>query len=289
MKRFRVMTALAFCTLAACGGDDDTVIEVAEDDGNFTTLVNALEETGLDDTLEGDGPFTVFAPTDDAFARLPDGVLASLDADTLSTILTYHVVADSVLAADVVELDSATTVEGSDIGIQVFDGTVLLDGTVQIVTTDIQADNGVIHVVDAVLLPPSVPFPGDIVQALQAYPVFSTLVDAVVDADLVSVLQGDNEGDGFTVFAPTNFAFDDVDLAALSAAELEDVLLYHVVPATVPAAMVVELDSATTALGEDIAIDASSSVVLNGESNVIRTDLEANNGIIHVIDTVLTP
>jgi uncharacterized surface protein with fasciclin (FAS1) repeats len=135
---------------------EETIVDVAVA-GGFNTLVTAVQAAGLVETLQGDGPFTVFAPTDEAFAALPEGVLDGLlaDTDALAEVLTYHVVAGQVLAADVVGLDSATTVQGEDIAIAVEDGQVILNGTSTVVTTDVMASNGVIHVIDAVILPPS--------------------------------------------------------------------------------------------------------------------------------------
>jgi transforming growth factor-beta-induced protein len=140
-------------TIAALG----TIPEVAADAGSFTTLLAAVDAAGLGETLSGEGPFTVFAPTDDAFAALPEGTLEALLADipALTDILLYHVVSGAVYAETVVGLDSATTVQGEDITIAVEDGAVILNGTVMVVTTDIEASNGVIHVIDAVLLPPA--------------------------------------------------------------------------------------------------------------------------------------
>ena len=171
MKRFRfagVLVALALVA-AACGGDDaetttttvaaetGTIVDVATEAGSFTTLLAAADAADLVGTLQGEGPFTVFAPTDDAFAALGEETINSLLAqpEELSQILLYHVVSGSVVAADVVELSSASTVEGSPISIEVVDGGVVLNGSVNVVTTDIQASNGVIHVIDAVLLPNS--------------------------------------------------------------------------------------------------------------------------------------
>lgn len=135
----------------------DTIVDIAVADGRFTTLVAAVEAAGLVETLSGEGPFTVFAPTDDAFAALPEGTVEGLleDIPALTDILLYHVVEGEVLAADVVELESATTVQGSDITITVTDDGVFLNDTVQIIITDIVASNGVIHVIDAVLMPPT--------------------------------------------------------------------------------------------------------------------------------------
>jgi uncharacterized surface protein with fasciclin (FAS1) repeats len=129
------------------------IVETAVGAGTFTTLVAAVQAAGLVDTLTSEGPFTVFAPTDEAFAALPAGTVEGLLADipALTKVLTFHVVAGPPLAADVVKLTSATTVEGSDVSIDATDG-VKVNGA-NVVTADIECDNGVIHVVDAVLLP----------------------------------------------------------------------------------------------------------------------------------------
>ena len=134
------------------------IVDTAVADGRFTTLVAAVQAAELVDTLKGEGPFTVFAPTDDAFAALPEGTLDSLllpeNKQALTDILLYHVVSGKVMAADVVTLPSATTVLGKDVTITVKDGKVFLNDTVEVIITDIEASNGVIHVIDAVLLPP---------------------------------------------------------------------------------------------------------------------------------------
>lgn len=177
MKVVRWRTALllagaAFASLAmvACGGDDDEaaptpiptappaasgdIIEVATAAGNFTTLARALEAAGLVETLKGDGPFTVFAPTDEAFAALPAGTLDSLlaDRDQLTKVLTYHVVAGKVTSDQVASLSEATTVEGSALSIKVENGRVMV-GDATVTTADVEATNGVIHVIDRVLIP----------------------------------------------------------------------------------------------------------------------------------------
>jgi len=134
------------------------IVDTAVADGRFTTLAAALTAADLVETLKGEGPFTVFAPTDDAFAALPAGTVESLllpeNLETLKSILLYHVVSGKVMAADVVTLESAETVGGSPISIKVEDGKVYLNETVQVIITDVEASNGVIHVIDGVLLPP---------------------------------------------------------------------------------------------------------------------------------------
>ncbi len=132
------------------------IVDVAAENGSFNTLVAAVKAAGLVDTLKGEGPFTVFAPTDDAFAKLPEGTVESLlmpeNKDKLIAVLTYHVVAGKVMAADVVKLDKATTVQGQAITIKVMNGKVMVDNA-NVVATDVKASNGVIHVIDTVILP----------------------------------------------------------------------------------------------------------------------------------------
>ena len=137
--------------------DEETadIVDTAVSVGDFTTLVAAVEAAGLLDTLKGEGPFTVFAPTDAAFAALPEGTVEGLleDTEALTGVLTYHVVDGKVLAEDVVTLDSAETLNGQSITIEVVDGGVVLNGEAKVIVTDIQTSNGVIHVIDAVLIP----------------------------------------------------------------------------------------------------------------------------------------
>ena len=132
------------------------IVETASSNGSFTTLVAALEAAGLVETLQGDGPFTVFAPTDEAFAKLPAGTVESLllpeNKDQLTAILTYHVVAGKVTSAQVVTLESATTVNGQDVQIRVEKDIVTVDGAT-VTAVDVMASNGVIHVIDEVILP----------------------------------------------------------------------------------------------------------------------------------------
>jgi hypothetical protein len=145
-------------SFADCGTCDKTVVEVAVASDDFKTLVAAVKAADLVETLSGKGPFTVFAPTDKAFAKLPKGTLETLlkpeNKKKLAGILTYHVVAGKVMAKDVVELKDAKTAQGSKVKIAVKDGTVMIDNA-KVVKTDIPCKNGVIHVIDAVILPKS--------------------------------------------------------------------------------------------------------------------------------------
>jgi len=134
--------------------ESKTIVDIAVEDGRFTTLVTALQAAGLDSVLAGEGPFTVFAPTDDAFGKLPEGTVASLleTIPALKNILLYHVVSGNVLAADVVALESAVTLQGQTVSISVMGDVVKINDS-QVIITDIQGSNGIIHVIDTVLLP----------------------------------------------------------------------------------------------------------------------------------------
>lgn len=276
------------------------IVDTAVADGRFTTLVAAVQAAELVDALKGEGPFTVFAPTDDAFAALPEGTVESLllpeNKQALTDILLYHVVEGKVMAEDVVGLTSATTLLGKDIAIKVDMGNVYINDA-QVIITDIETSNGVIHVIDAVILPPSDEAAEEaqtIVEIAVADERFSTLVAAVTAADLVETLSGEGP---FTVFAPTNDAFAALPAGTLDSLllpenkqALTDILLYHVVSGKVMAADVVGLTSATTVLGADITITVrDGKVFLNDTVEVIITDIEASNGVIHVIDAVLLP
>jgi uncharacterized surface protein with fasciclin (FAS1) repeats len=276
----------------------NTIVDIAVADGRFTTLVDALVATELDQALLGEGPFTVFAPTDEAFGLLPEGTLEALAADpeALSSILLYHVVEGKVMAADVVGLDGqmVAALSGAELAVSVDAGAVQINDS-NVVITDIEADNGVIHVVDAVLLPPSE-------EAMEAMTIvdiavadgrFTTLVDALVATELDQALLGEGP---FTVFAPTDEAFGllpEGTLEALAAdpEALSSILLYHVVEGKVMAADVVGLDGQMVAAlsGAELAVSVDAGAVQINDSNVVITDIEADNGVIHVIDAVLIP
>jgi uncharacterized surface protein with fasciclin (FAS1) repeats len=159
MVKIKRLALAALATSALIGGAHAAeldIVDTAVDSGNFTTLAAALEAAGLVETLKGEGPFTVFAPTDQAFSKLPAGTLDSLlqpeNRDQLVAILTYHVVPGAVSAAQVVGLDEAVTVNGASVDISVTDGKVMVDGA-HVIATDIMATNGIIHVIDSVVLP----------------------------------------------------------------------------------------------------------------------------------------
>ncbi len=263
-----------------------TITEAATDNASFSTLAAALEATGLDEALGSAGPFTVFAPTDEAFAALPQGQLDALlaDPDALRGILRYHIVDGEVFSRDLDGVVAIETSAGFPILFNLSDGAKLNDAN--IVGTNVLATNGVIHAIDKVLSPPT----KDVVEtAIDAG--FSTLATALTAADLVATLK---VGGPFTVFAPTDDAFAALPEGALEGLldnipELTDVLLYHVVGGNVFAGDLMDKTSAQTLLeGKSVFFDLASGVKIN-DATVIIKDIIATNGVIHVIDSVLLP
>lgn len=284
-KRTKLTAAHAATTASAKAQD---IVDTAVGAGSFKTLVTAVQKAGLVETLKGAGPFTVFAPTDDAFAALPAGALKGLIAnpDQLAAVLTYHVVPGRVLASDVVKLDSAKTVNGQTVSIKVESGKVFVDGA-QVVTTDIACSNGVIHVIDKVILPK------DIVDIAAGAGSFNTLAAALNAAGLIETLKGDGP---FTVFAPTDAAFAKLPAGTVEELlkpenkdKLTKILTYHVVAGKVFASDVIKLDSAATVGGESVDISVKENVVKVDQATVTQTDILGTNGVIHVIDQVLIP
>jgi transforming growth factor-beta-induced protein len=271
--------------------NDKDIVATAIAAGSFQTLVAAVKAADLVGTLQGKGPFTVFAPTDDAFAKLGKDTLADLlkpeNKKKLASILTYHVVAGNVPAGKVVTMKELTTVQGSPLAV-VVDKSGVSIGTAKVVKTDVMATNGVIHVVDSVLLPPA-----DLVATAAKAGKFQTLLTAATAAGLADTLAN---GGPFTVFAPTDDAFAKLGkdtLADLLKPENKDklagILKYHVVAGVVKAADVVKLRSAKTLQGGSLEVAVADGKVTVDGANVVATDVIAGNGVIHVIDAVILP
>jgi len=280
--------------------DPQSIVDVAVADGSFTTLVAALEATGLDVTLSDmDSKFTVFAPTDDAFALLGQDVIDALlaDTDTLSDILTYHVIASEVDSSTAISSAGSLVemVNGDSVGLSL-DGDNLLVNTATVILVDVAADNGVIHVIDAVLTPPV--DKGEptmnIVDTAVAAGSFDTLVATLQATGLDATLA--DETSTFTVFAPTDDAFAMIDGATLdlllaNTDILSKILLQHVVDGEVNSVSAFTLNGqlATTLAEVGIAVSINSELdtLTFGGATVQTTDIYTTNGIIHVIDTVI--
>jgi uncharacterized surface protein with fasciclin (FAS1) repeats/predicted lipoprotein with Yx(FWY)xxD motif len=267
-----------------------TVVDIIVGSEVHTTLAAAVTAAGLVETLQGEGPFTVFAPTDDAFDALPDGLLDALLADPqgeLTRILLYHVAGGKVFSTDLEDGMTVTTAQGQRAKITINEDGVFINDA-QVILADLEAENGVVHVIDAVI----VPGPATVVDIIVGSEVHETLAAAVTAAGLVETLQGEGP---FTVFAPTDDAFDALPDGLLDAlladpqGELTRILLYHVAGGKVFSTDLEDGMTITTAQGQRAKITINEDGVFINDAQVIVADLEADNGVVHVIDAVITP
>lgn len=277
---------------SAADSQNKDIVDTAVSAGEFNTLAAALKAAGLVEVLKGDGPFTVFAPTDKAFEALPKGTVETLlkpeNKKQLAGILTYHVVKGEQKAADVVKLNGAKTVNGQQVDISQQDNKVMVDNA-EVVKTDIVCSNGVIHVIDRVILPARDDIPTTAAKAES----FSTLLAAVQAAGLKDVLAGDKP---LTVFAPTDQAFAKLPAGTLDSLlkpenrdKLTNILKLHVVSGRVYSSDAVEAGEAETLAGKTLPISTDGGEARVGEAKLLSTDIDASNGVIHVIDSVLLP
>jgi transforming growth factor-beta-induced protein len=267
------------------------IVDTAIVNGNFNTLVKALNVTGLDTALRGVGPFTVFAPTDAAFALLDQKVLTDLvtnHTDILSDILLYHVVSGKIMSTDLSPgIVNVTTLNGANITVTVNSTGVFINDA-QVIIVDVVCTNGVIHAIDAVLMPPM-----DIVDTAIVNGNFNTLVTALNVTGLDTTLRGDGP---FTVFAPTDAAFALLDpdllndLVTNDTDTLTQILLYHVVSGTIMSTdLTPGVTTVTTLPGSNITVTVNGTGVFINDAQVIIADVVCTNGVIHVINLVLIP
>ena len=312
VKSIKLGAALSLSLLLAGCNDDDnkieiqppvpepnTVYDVAAASGDFKTLVSLLEATNLDDTLDNaDSMFTVFAPTDAAFAALGQETLDALaqDPDKLASILTYHVLGSKVAAEGALSSAGNTveTVNGANIALSL-SGDDLLINTSTVTATDVMADNGVIHVIDAVLMPPApTESNANIVATAKANGNFNTLIAALERTGLDSVLSDDSGS--FTVFAPTDAAFSAIGDKLINTLlanpdVLSDILKQHVLPINSDSITAMSLNgkSVKTVLENElgISINTETDSLMFGGAKIVTKDIVTTNGTIHVIDSVI--
>ena len=270
------------------------IVETAAGNDDFSTLVAAVKAAGLVETLQGDGPFTVFAPTDAAFGKLPKGTISDLlkpeNKSKLTSILTYHVIPGKVMAADITKAMSPKTVNGEELKVMPKDGKVMV-GTATVVKADIVCDNGVIHVIDAVLMPGAET--KNIVEVADGAKMFKTLLAAAKAAGLADTLA---EKGPYTVFAPTDEAFEKLPAGTVDSLlkpenkdKLKAVLLNHVVDGKVDSKAALKAGEAKTLGGGKLTIAEKDGAAYVGDAKLVKTDIPASNGVIHVIDAVLVP
>ena len=318
MPILAMLGMVAVFTFSSCEKEDDVminptpteptadIVKLASTNPDLSILAEALTRANLVNALEGSGPFTVFAPTNDAFNQLLNDLgatsLDDISTDVLTNVLLYHVLSGQVTSANIVPGYVNTLSTGPDnnqvsllIGYNdssnknaaaaVNTNILYLNSDASVITADVMATNGVVHVINKVLLPPTV------VDLAIDNSSFSILVEAVVKAGLAETLMGDGP---FTIFAPTNAAFEELfaqleisGIQDLTKDQLVPILLYHVVSGNVRSTELSTNKVAT--LNGDITINVGTTVTVNENTNVVLTDVQGINGVVHVIDKVLLP
>jgi transforming growth factor-beta-induced protein len=293
---------LAGFVFVQCDNDDDddngatskTIVALAQENNDLSTLEAALTKfPDLVTTLSGSTKYTVFAPTNNAFAGLLSAIgqtsLDDIPEDVLREVLEYHVLQGETRSTQLASGD-VETVGGESIGVDVASG-VELNGSASVTTADVSASNGVVHVIDAVLVPPSIqPIVGTIVAPAYFNKDFTTLIAAVKAASPV-ILETLLNSSAKTLFAPTNDAFTAAGITELpDQATLDAVLTYHIIGAEVMAADIAVGSSAAETLNGNIYLSrGEGGVFINGSTEVVATDIEGSNGVVHVIDRTLMP
>ncbi len=288
--------------ITSCSDDDDdepnTITKIASETANLSTLYSALEASGLDDALDSGGPFTVFAPSNAAFAELDPDLLNTIIStpSLLTSLLQYHVVAAEVFSDDLSNGPVQTLLSGQTVNVTLAGGGVILNGTSNVTDADINASNGVIHIIDEVLIPEDF-FAQTIVQIAAGDPNFSTLVAALSKPELSDLLAAASDPtQDLTVFAPTNDAFD-ATLAALGKESIDDIpvellreiVSYHILGTAVFSNELTDGAEVPTLLpDETVTVDLTDGVKIN-DATVIAADIQAVNGVIHAVDGVLLP
>ena len=301
--KYVAASALAlFIAVSSAQAEKKNIVETAVGAGQFNTLAAALKAGGLVEALQAKGPFTVFAPTDKAFAKLPKGTVESLlkpeNKSKLVDILTYHVVAGEVPSKVAVTLTEASALNKKTFKVSNTDKGLFINMS-KVVMADIQCSNGVIHVIDSVLLPPAEKAytkkaaEKNIVETAVAAGSFKTLAAALKAGGLVEALQAKGP---FTVFAPTDKAFAKLPKGTVESllkpenkSKLVDILTYHVVAGEVPAKVAVTLTEAKALNKKSFKVNNTKKGLYINMSKVIKADINCSNGVIHVIDTVLLP
>lgn len=303
------MVGLVLFSLTSCSDDDNasppsqnsTITDIVVNNPDFSMLRTAVVKAGLAETLAGEGTFTIFAPDNDAFAAsgITSADIEAMSVDDLTDILLYHALDSEVPAANVPAGPNAAvqTINGSSIFLTKNNAGVFVNG-ISVKQADVEASNGVIHVISKVLLPAT----GNIVEVAQSNQDFSFLVAAVIrasegDTNVVEVLSSEGP---FTVFAPVNQAFMDAgfpDIASIQAADpntLAAILTYHVIGARAFSSDLVDGANLPTVNGGTIEVGLGATATVKGNSNddasnIIAVDILTTNGVIHVIDQVLLP
>lgn len=288
-KKYKYFLLTAFFVLAVPLVKAQTVAGIITNSDDHAKFGHAILEAGLDATLDGEGPFTVFAPTDEAIDALPPGVwdyLLMNPEGALTDVLLYHVAEIEALSENLSDGDNITTMLGEYVSVTITGEDIYINNA-KIVVADIQADNGVVHAIDAALVPPTT-----VLGIIKGSDDHETLEEAINTAGLEDDLKGDGP---FTIFAPTDAAFDALPEGILDAlmndpeGALTDLVLYHAFEGEILFDELYDGQMITTMLSQDIEVSVTDDSVFVNDARVIVTDLVADNGVVHVINAVLMP
>jgi uncharacterized surface protein with fasciclin (FAS1) repeats len=282
----------AAASLVSLGAKGDDIVDTASAAGSFNTLLAAAKAANLVDALKSDGPFTVFAPTDEAFGKLPKAAIADLlqpeNRDKLTAILTFHVIEGAMPASEVTRRAGATTINGQRLDFSTKGDAVMIDSA-KVIKADIHCSNGIIHVIDHVMMPAG----DNLATTATSAGMFTTLLAAAQHAGLADTLAN---GGPYTVFAPTDEAFGKLPAGTIETLlkpenreMLQAILTYHVVPGRVYANQAAAAGSAASAQGQSLFFNIRNGQLRVDNANIIATDIDASNGVIHVIDSVILP
>lgn len=294
LLKFTAMSFLLAGFITACSDNDPVAVEtepsiadIVASTAGFETLNELLETAGLTEVLQG-GEYTVFAPTDDAFAAIPEETLNALTPAQITDIILFHALPTVVSSNQLQPTQDVTSAQGEVLLVQAEGGVVTVNGSATVQQADIEASNGIVHVIDEVLLPSGFREPS-LADLAAADGRFTALLGAVEATGLTTTLTYLGP---FTVFAPTDEAFEAISatVESLTSEQLLQVLTYHVLPAVVESGDLQPEQTVATVNGQDITIEVNGDgAFINDDSEIIETDLGGANGVIHVIDAVLIP
>ncbi|MCA9280172.1 MAG: fasciclin domain-containing protein [Phycisphaeraceae bacterium] len=270
----------------------DNIVQTAQKAGSFNTLLAAAKAAGLVDALSGKGPLTVFAPTDEAFAKLPKGTVESLlmpeNKEMLKSVLLFHVVKGDVSSRNVTLGSGATSLNGQRIDFATNDKGAWVNGAM-VTAADIECTNGTIHVIDTVILPEQ----RNIVEVANSAGSFNTLLTAATHAGLAGALSGEGP---FTILAPTDEAFAKLPAGTVESLlkpenkqKLAEILKYHVIPAKAYSTDAIGMGAGKSLQGNSVMFTVRDGQLFADNARIIKTDIDASNGVIHVIDRVILP
>ncbi|MDR8391281.1 fasciclin domain-containing protein [Aliifodinibius sp. S!AR15-10] len=291
--KFCLVLILAFtvtfvaCDLNSSNSTPEPELDLIEKSGSYDDLasfVQAVEDAELSSDLKGTGPFTIFAPTNEAFEKLPEGMLDTMSTEQLAELVEYQVIEDEIYAGDFGEKQPLESRQGDSLFV-VLDDSIYVDGKATVIAGNIVTTNGILYALNEVPLPDKFHTVFGIIEKRYR---LQTLQEGIRDAALTDTLNKETES-GYTVFAPSEVAFEDADLPD-GQQELEEQLTYHVIPSKMMAEDLEDGQTIETSNGETITIEVEGDTIsINGNAVVTQADLEGTNGVVHIIDGLLDP